>query len=296
MKRVICGVLMAAAFFLVLYRPASAMIEFCPARLSYARVGPESAKDQPSSLYGANLSALGPRTVTSATLAFDTSAGWFTFDAPAMTLVEKARHYTNPTVSFIRRDYVSPRFYVRFPTDVTIAHAWVYSASAKDDGAFGWQAQGTVRCDPPAAASPEQAKRFPKNVHPFYTLADADKDGLSDEPTSTSLILAAAPSKALENFACTEPFREATVKTQVVPQYPDIMRGRVGMDATVSVEVALNGDGSLADAWVWGPSGFQPFDDAALLAAKASTYEGGRAYCAAVPGSYFFRVTFDPNG
>jgi outer membrane biosynthesis protein TonB len=65
---------------------------------------------------------------------------------------------------------------------------------------------------------------------------------------------------------------------------------------STAVEVAINGDGALADAWIWGPSGFSAFDDEALRAAKASTYTGAAAYCEPVPGFYFFRVTFDPNG
>ena len=295
MKRVLLAAVIAAAFFLVLHRPASAMAEFCPAQLNYERVGPDSAKDQPGALFGFDLSALGPRTITSAKLAFDTSAGWYTVDVPGLPISEKDRHYSSATVSFVRHDWVSPKLYVRFPQAVQVNHAWVYNAQALNDGPFGWQAQGDVICDPPAAASPEQAQRFPNVVRRFYKLADADSDGLSEPPSAKTVTLAATASKALESANCTDPFREATVKKQVVPQYPDILRGSGAGRATVSVEVAIKSDGTLADAWVWGPSGRQAFDDSALRAAKISTYAGARAYCSAVPGRYFFRVTFDPN-
>lgn len=296
MKRVLLAAVIAAAFFLVLHRPASAMAEFCPAQLNYERVGPDSAKDQPGALFGFNLSALGPRTITSAKLAFDTSAGWYTLDVPAMTLVEKDRHYSAPWVTFIRHDYVSPVLYVRFPQSLSIRHAWVYTAAASNDGAFGWQAQGTVMCDPPAAASPNEVKRLvPGHERHPYVLDPKDEDGLSNAPSRLSLILAASPSKALESSNCAVPFRYATVKRQVTPEYPDSARGAISGESMTSVEVAIRADGSLADAWVWGPSGFTPLDDASVLAARDSTYEGGRAYCKAVPGGYFFRVMFDPN-
>lgn len=305
MKRVMVIALISAAFFLSLHRPASAMVEFCPADLSYERVtagtqlvrrqagSNEAASYSPefSSLYGFELSALGVRTITQATLAFDTTGGWYTLDVPAVTLVAKERHYSNPLVSFVRRDYVSPVLYVRFPQAVTINHAWVYSVAAQHDAPFGWQARGTVTCDPPAAPSAQQAQSYNK-PEAFYHLAEADADPLSQPPGATSLILSAKTSPPLEQSNCPEPFREATVKTQVTPQYPDIMTtGK----ATTSVEVAINAGGSLADAWVWGPSGFKPFDDASTLAATKSSYTGARSYCRDVPGRYFFRVTFDPN-
>lgn len=127
-----------------------------------------------------------------------------------------------------------------------------------------------------------------------YTLDPNDDDRISAPPSSASVVLAAKPSAALETATCSEPFRVAMVKTQAMPHYPQtIVRpaDRVGTD----VEVAVNPDGTLADAWVWGPSGFSAFDDEAVRAAKASTYTNSWAYCKPVPGLYFFRVTFEPN-
>lgn len=294
MKRVIVTAFIVASFFLALHRPASALAEFCPATLNYARVGPDSAKDEPGDLFGFNLSALGTRTISSATLAFDTSAGWYTLDVPAATLSVKERHYTSPWVAFVRHDYVSPTFYVRFPKQVVVQHAWLYQASAQDDGPFGWQIQGLVSCPPPPDAAPNQADRLLK-PRDLYTLAAADNDRLSDQPTAKSLVLGALPSKPLETTACAEPFRNATVKSFLVPRYPDIMRDRGNGENTTAIEVAIAPDGTLRDAWVYGPSGFRPFDDEALRAAKGSSYLPAMAYCQPVPGRYLFRVTFDPN-
>lgn len=311
MKRVFLAGLIGAAILLLSHRPAFAMVEFCPATLAYDRVGSDTAlirqqsridrtgkaTNETSSLFGFELMALGGRTITAAKLAFDTSGGWYTLDVPAVTLAEKDRHYSAPWVTFIHRDFVSPVLYVRFPQAVSISHAWVYEATAQNDGAFGWQAIGAVMCDPIPEASPEQRAHWPKPARSRnpYTLDPKDEDRLSDVPSAMSLVLNAAPSAPLESAACTEPFREATVTRPEQPQYPDVLRGRVGSDVMTSVEVAIEPDGTLQDDWVWAPSGFKPFDDASLDAARRSTYKGARAYCRAVPGEYYFRVTFDPN-
>lgn len=299
MKRVIIGMLMSAALFACMHRAASAMAEFCPAVLEYQRAGSgealtndadNGATQAPSApLYAFELQALGARTITNATLAFDTTGGWFTVSVPATTLTVKERHYTGPSSTFVRRDYVSQMMYARFPDAVSIRHAWVYVAMASGDGAFGWQAKGAVQCDPPPAPSPHQPAK--RNFHAVYRLDPKDQD-LAVMPSATSLVLAANTSKALENTDCAEPFRNATTKSQAQPRYPLAMRGFSGR-ATTTVEVAINSDGVLEDAWVWGPSGFSPFDDAALSAAQNTTYTGARAYCRPVPGSYFFRVTFE---
>ena len=316
MNRVFTGALIAAALLLLSHRPASAMVEFCPAMLSYERVGndaalirQQSSKDamgksstQTSTLYGFELSAFGPRTLTSVTLAFDTSAGWFTVDVPGVTLVEKDRHYSAPWVSFVRRDYVSPAFYVHFPKAVDVPRAWVLTAATQGDSLFEWDKQGTVQCDP----SPQRAYTIavdtgkpPLGLHSrpaFYKLEPHDEDNLSVPPPATALILAARSSEPLETSTCAQPFRDAMVKAQAQPAYPEIMRGEPTGERTTSVMVGIDADGSLSDAWVWGPSGFQAFDDAALRAARTSKYTGPAAYCKPVPGFYFFRVTFDPNG
>lgn len=286
------------------------MMEFCPASLSYERVGSETAlirqqssKDnvgksnaETSSLYGFELRALGPRTITKATLAFDTSAGWYTIDVPAVTLIEKDRHYSAPWVSFTRHDYVTPVFYVHFPEAVAVANAWVYSASVQDDAPFQWSSQGAVLCDPPPAPSEAQRKHYhlSRNSGDAYKLADGDKEDLSVPPTSGSLILPATTSKPLESTDCAEPFREAEVKYQAEPRFPNTPQtwGR----ASTSAEVAIEASGTLGDAWIWGPSGVQQYDDETLRTARTSTYNGARSYCRAVPALYYFRVTFDPNG
>jgi TonB family protein len=292
MKPVVSAAVICAAFFLSAHRPASAMAEFCPAELSYKAVGSESATPQTAQLYGFHLSALTARTID-ATLAFDTSAGWFTVQVPQTRLSPKVTHYIGE-LTFVERDYLSPKMYVRFPEAVLVNHAWTYSAATLNDGA-GWQQKGTVICPPPSDLSPDQKRRTPKGRQ--TTMIDPkDDDRLSDPPDAASMLLAAQPSKALESAACAEPFRLASVLNQIAPNYPDSMLDRELGRTTVSVEIALTPEGRPRDVWLRVSSGYQAFDDAALNAAKLSTYQGARSYCQPVPGRYLFNVTFDPKG
>lgn len=293
MKRVLFASAFLCAFFAIGCAGARAEVEFCPAQLNYKPVAPQTGK---AALYGFNLSALGPRTIAAAKLAFDTSAGWFTLDLSPMPLQEKVRHYTGPSDSFTRKDWITPVMYARFPHAVEVTHAFVYNIAVTGDGAFGWQQKGLVTCAPPAAPSAEQLKKIPARKRQEVVLDPKDEDALDAPPSPQSLILAAAQSTALEASDCTEPFRSGTVEEQAQPQYPQVMQDSAFWgDAQTAVEIALNPDGGLAGAWVWAPSGYTPFDDAALRAAKLSRYSGGRAYCKPVPSLYLFRVTFRSN-
>jgi TonB family protein len=230
-------------------------------------------------------------------LAFDTDNGWYTVDVPAVTLFQKNHHYANSLSSFTRHDWVSPVLYVTFPADVTIVRTWVYSAAARNADTFGWDALGAVACPPPPDLAPDQRALYKgQQVRVMrdkaYQLENPDP--LSAPPTSRSLILKAMPSKPLEHTNCAEPFREGEVRDQASPIYPAMLDGSA-IGGMTSVEVAINPDGTLHDAWVWGPSGSSSLDNSALRAARQSTFKGARSYCMPVPSTYFFDVMFDPH-
>lgn len=291
MKRVIIGAVICAAFLAFGQSRAQAMIEFCPARLNIAPVKTDVAQkdDAPAALYGFDLEAMGPRSLT-ATLAFDTSGGWFKIDVPPVTLTERVRHYTSVSAYFTRTDFVSPVMYVRFPQAVTLSHTWVYTARTSDDGPFGWAKQGQVTCDPPGTAKATgPIGRFAARLDP------KDLDALSDPPAQRSFIAAAQRTAPLETGTCSDPFADATATDIVSPDYPMALRGFSTRVLSSSIEVAIDAAGNVADAWVWGPSGAEAADAASLAAARATKYKAGRAYCRNVPGLYMFRVTFDPN-
>ncbi|HKU66418.1 MAG TPA: energy transducer TonB [Candidatus Baltobacteraceae bacterium] len=311
MKRVIVAAITGAALFLCLHRPASAMVEFCPAGLQYERVGSNAAlirqqssrseagksATETSSTYALELTAFGARTVSHATLTFDTSGGWYSADVPALTLIEKDRHYTGPSSRFVREDYVSPVFYVRFPQAVTVNHGWVSSAAAQGDSQFDWDKQGTVHCAPAPrrlrliaiAAINTTARDW--GADDLYKIDPNDIDPLTSAPQRTSIVLPAIPQSSAA--PCAHAFEFAMVTRQAQPDFPQAGRGHFGVS---TAEVAIDDAGHFVDAWIWGPSGQTAFDEVALRVARASSYIGGRAYCKPAPGYYLIRVTFDPNG
>lgn len=195
MKRVAVAVLCCAAFLAFTHARAQAMIEFCPAQVDIAAVGVKPGA--PAALYGFELTALGLRTVAG-TIPFDTDHGWYTADVPPVGLFAKIRAYSSIETEFSRRDFVSPRMYLNFPANVKIREAWLYRASALNDGAFGWQRQGMVQCPPQVAVT--------GGIH----LQDPDE--LSAPPTASSLILSPIASAPLMSSDCAVPYKDATVK------------------------------------------------------------------------------------
>ena len=293
MKRALLFAFTCAIFFVCSHRPAFAVVEFCPATLAIQAVNSSAGTPQAeaAALYGFDLSAMGPRILQKATLALDTGAGWFAVTVPLTTIAEKDRHYSGPSATFVHKDWVSPTMYVRFPSAVTIAHSWVYDAKVRADGPYGWEAKGDFQCRPNPARSP--AQKLPDFQNPIV-LDPKDEDRLSSPPPSGATILDGAPSPALGSTSCAEPFREATVIQQMQPLFPVGMMS-FDVEGVSTIEVALDADGSLVDAWVWGPSGYPAYDASALAAATSSKYKNGRAYCQDVPSRYLFRVTFKPN-
>jgi hypothetical protein len=223
-------------------------------------------------------------------VALDTNAGWFTVDVPTATLREKDRHYKGPSADFVKRDWASDIMYVRFAKPVVVAHSWVAVANSSGD-TMGWADKGNVACAPYAAGNP--SIKLPA-ANPAVAFVTDDEDHVEAQPSGNALILLPVTSAAVEKSDCNDPFENASVTRQVSPDYPEVMRP-TGVTATTAIKVAINADGSLADAWIWGPSGYGAFDQASLTAARLSIYKAGRAYCQPAPGFYLFKVTFDPN-
>ncbi|HET9392356.1 MAG TPA: energy transducer TonB [Candidatus Rubrimentiphilum sp.] len=302
MKRVVAG--FALVFGLVAFASerAQALTEICPAQLEVAAV---SSTDQttrgPAALFGFALTAMGPRTV-SGKLAFDTTAGWFTVDVPPVALAEKDRHYNEIFGRLTIPDWVSRIMYVRFPTNVTLNHSWLYSATARSDGDFGWEKSGTFICPPPpgtqkangvktisiATSNTAGARRtFEKPL-----VDPKDVDTLSASPPPDALQIAAAASKALETANCAKPFQDGSVTLLVDPGYPSVLQ-TTGASGIIGVGLALNPDGTLADSWVWAPTGLAAFDQAAIAAVQRSKYVNAVAYCRPVPAIYNAYIMFN---
>jgi TonB family protein len=268
-------------------KPVLAISELCPVEFA---IHPTGTNIEPAALFGIQLNAQGPRSVTS-TIAFDTSAGWFVASLPTITLLEKDRHYDSPTVSFIQRTWISPLMYVRFPAPIGLKHTWVYEARTSGDD-FGWNKMGLVNCQPRPVTT--VGARPPRPGIIIEKLDPKDADHLDLPPGSGSIIVTATKSPPLKNAECAQPFADASVTRPWAPDYPALAR-RPAVDVTSTIKVMLNADGSLADAWVLYPTAFAPFDEAARLAAMRTKYRGAIAYCEPVPSEYVFRVTFTPD-
>lgn len=118
-------------------------------------------------------------------------------------------------------------------------------------------------------STPEPGRSAPPDVDPHST---ATPDARSSE-------IPVAIASATPNDAGPKPATPATFKNKVVPDYPSLCAGE-GAGGSVTVDVTIDTDGSLAAAWVGQTSGFPCLDAAALSAAKESTYNppevGGR--------------------
>jgi TonB family protein len=94
---------------------------------------------------------------------------------------------------------------------------------------------------------------------------------------------------------CEHPFTGATVKSAVMPDFPESVREEgFGGVAVSEVYVALDPTGKLADAWTFSSSGYPALDRAALVAARRSKYAAPISYCRSVGGTYIFRADFEP--
>ncbi|MFN2448715.1 MAG: TonB family protein [Candidatus Baltobacteraceae bacterium] len=89
--------------------------------------------------------------------------------------------------------------------------------------------------------------------------------------------------------ACSAPDVAASAVDAVTPQAPPDAQG---IAAQVKVKVDLDAAGNVSGAAIYGTSGNQQLDMAALHAAKASRYAPEERACKNIPGSYLFTVDF----
>jgi TonB family protein len=95
--------------------------------------------------------------------------------------------------------------------------------------------------------------------------------------------------------ACKTPYQDATATNPVTPDYPDSAREMGLGEVQVTVEVTIGPSGNLQDAKIAQSGNNMAIDQAALSAARQSTYAPKIVNCQPVVGTYLFKVTFDPN-
>ncbi len=94
---------------------------------------------------------------------------------------------------------------------------------------------------------------------------------------------------------CSSPNADASVIDPMSPAYPDSARD-LGLGlVSVAVQVTIDAHGRVVDARIFRSSNNAAIDQAALRAARGSTYAPRIAKCAPVDGTYLFNADFEPN-
>lgn len=282
-RRIFFSAVIAVAFSVLLHGRALAYVEYCGA--SAAVVPVAAATNAPADTYALLLTAGTPRTV-SGSVTMKTTDGWYSVPFTDVALAKQEMRYRTPTASFTRTEAQSEYLYLRFPSPVSVENAFVANSIVTNEHEMGW------------SAAPR--------VCPAYDVAERQSSGLkrndivwlnphpSPSPPSPGIsVMVPQKIDPPGDRNCTEPAKEASVSKAVSPRWP--VGYRITTPFTSLVEVAVGKDGSLDDAWIYVPSGVQAFDDAAVSAARASTYQPGRAFCQSVPGVYLFRAMFKPR-
>jgi TonB family protein len=88
---------------------------------------------------------------------------------------------------------------------------------------------------------------------------------------------------------------EATVTNPVQPDYPESAKDIGIGPVTVQVEVTVGPSGNLVSASIYKSANNMAIDQAALRAARESTYSPKLVDCNAVQGQYLFRADFQPD-
>lgn len=92
--------------------------------------------------------------------------------------------------------------------------------------------------------------------------------------------------------ACANPNRDASVTNAVPPDYPDSARDINLGPVTVLVQVTLDANGALVSTKIAQSSDNAAIDQAAVRAARESTYAARLVNCEPTAGDYIFRADF----
>lgn len=130
------------------------------------------------------------------------------------------------------------------------------------------------------------------SLHIYADAVINAKHALQAPPAPNSAIATAVVASIPGPLDCKEPFLAAVATHPVTPTVPLAMQDD-RYRGVVLVEIAVNANDKLDDAWVYSPSGYREFDEAALKAARKSSYKAGRSFCSAAAGSYLFRFDFN---
>lgn len=110
-----------------------------------------------------------------------------------------------------------------------------------------------------------------------------------------STLISATPHHTdLVASACLTPYQDAAIVSAAMPEYPDSARGLQIGKVQVTVVVTIGPSGSLVNARIAQSAGAMAIDQAALSAARQSTYTPKIVNCQPVQGTLRRTMTFDP--
>lgn len=114
----------------------------------------------------------------------------------------------------------------------------------------------------------------------------------STGPPATSAPTPVPTPTPTQRPSCAVPNADAAIKGQAVePDYPDIARQQ-GLQGTAQIKVTLSAQGSVTGVTVYKSAGSAALDQAALNAAKQTSYTPEIVNCVPTGGSYLFRADF----
>jgi hypothetical protein len=279
----------ALAAFLACGASATAQGQACPVRIDTANpIG--APMGVPSSSYAYEVDGKVPQTVDVSVIA-DTSGGWFTWDASAVRLTNRTRvlRYVATQPRFARSAVAEPYAIaasdaqgVGFPEPVIVHHLWIVRATTPSD---------SVDCDVPAFATASMSA--PPTPQPDAIVVAVTPSPLPAQP---GLAANATPTSApFPSPTCAKPFKDASVREVMVPEFPrNPMTESLSDTFTVLDAVQVDGGGNLIAVWTYATSGLRTVDDAVMRAARRSSYTGGVSYCLPAVGTYLFRADFTP--
>jgi TonB family protein len=159
-----------------------------------------------------------------------------------------------------------------------------------------------IKATPPPHPAPVQPKLKLNVVHTHSTGAATEHQYDVTKGTEQGVPQgqgtgppASAPPATPAPPACAVPFKDATSPNPVAPEYPDSARELGLGDVTVEVEVTVGPTGTLEAASIQRSGGNVAIDQAALRAARESTYTPKIVNCQPTSGTYLFRADFTSN-
>ena len=161
--------------------------------------------------------------------------------------------------------------------------------------------QPKLKLNVPKTTSHDTTSQQNAYVPPAHGSEDAVPNGTTEtgKPVTASTAPPATPAPTpvptptpTPKPQCANPNADAAIKgSPVEPDYPEIAKEQ-GLTGTTLVKVSLDASGAVVSATVNKSAGSPALDNAAIAAAKATSYVAETVNCVKTAGSYIFRADF----